>query len=308
MSTKSHIGKRGCVFFDNTKKKWVAEVRFSDGRKCYSSSYRQDCEQWLNSVRGFSCAKAINLTPKKIREEIERIGDTDPKQVPGFPKSWLSAEGNLYSTSTGRVIRRQRSKGIYYTLSHGHDSVSCTLDKLRYCIENNVSPLTMSRCKLSVIKGESGLQLLDVTEHIRQQTRKYHERKWYNVEDMLRENIEWNGHLLAYYLGDINRLKDIRQMLENRRDSMINYITKTLRISDEIRQKFIIDETISELMLRIADKKCLVVAPLPYMEHLSRRINESIRGYHGCVFNDGDVFHVKGDLTKVSRKKTVYNS
>ena len=89
---------------------------------------------------------------------------------------------------------------------------------------------------------------------------------------------------------------------------MINYITKTLGVSNEVRKQFVFDETISELMLRIAEKRCLIVSPLSYMEKLSRCINYSIRDYNGRVFNDGNVFHVKGDLSKVSRRKTAYNS
>lgn len=305
---KPHVSRQGGVFFDSRKQKWVAEIAFPDGRKSYSSAYREDCERWLDSVRGYHSKAAASLDPDKIRREIEAMGDHDPQQVPGFPKSWLSAEGNLYGTATGRVIRRQRSKGIYYTLSQGHDSVSCTLERLRYCIEHDVDPLTMSHCRLSVSQGLNGTELMDVTEYIRQQRRAYHERKWYNVEDIIQENIEWNQHLLAYYQGDVERLTPLRAILERRRTAMENYITRSLKVSDEVRCRFIIDETISELMLRLAEKRCMVVSPLSYMEKLSRRINDSIRECHARVFDDGNVFHVKGDLTKVSRKKTAFNS
>ena len=300
----THYSKKGSVTYDKTKQWWVATIQIDGKGRSFVSKCKGDCEGWLDIMRnGGNDARYRHKASDTPLEDIATMGGTNPRQVPGFEHYYLCDDGKLFSVKGRLAVIIKPQRGRYLRMSESGNEISVTLERLEYCIANNICPTLLSRCKLSVVRGEAGLQLMDCTDYVKQATRRSHERKWNNIEVFLRENMEWSGHLLAYYSGDTKRLADISKMLEKRREHLQAYIKDTIRVSDNDRIAFISEEVISEMLHRIVNQTALINSPLVYLESLARGINQRIRSVRGKVFCDNNVFHVKGDLSKVDRAK-----
>ena len=300
MIVMSHYSKKGSVHFESNKNRYAAFIKIDDKGYSYRSRFKTDCEAWLEIMRNGGNANERTLAANNPVKSIVEMGGTNPHPIPGFPMYYLTDEGDVWSVKHRIAIKLRRNKGKYFVLTENHNGVSCTLERLQYSIAHNVSPLAFSLSKLSVVRKNDGeLKLVDCTEYCKDCQRKQVQLKWSNVKHYLEENVEWSRYLIAYYDGDNKKLIEVKQMLEQRRDRLADYLRYKLRVSDALRIRFVTDEVISEMMVRIVNKTALVISPMLYMEALARGINQRIRNVRGRVFCDNNILHVKGDLSKV---------
>lgn len=236
-------------------------------------------------------------------EDIKLMGGENPRQVPGFPHYYLCDGGELFSVKGRIAVRIKPQRGRYLRMSEGENDISVTSERLEYCVENNICPTLLSRCKLAVAREDSGLMLMDVTDYVISRKKEEHKKKCNNIEMLLSENIKWSTHLLAYYRGEDESLTHIKKMINERQKKLEAYIRNTLQVHDNNRVAYITEECMSEMLQRIVNRTALVVSPLIYMESMARSINQRIRKVHGKVFCDNNVFHVKGDMSQIDMSR-----
>ena len=167
--THPHASKEGHIALDKRSGQWTVRISLGDRCKCYTSPFRQDCERWLENIK--THGDQTN-DPEWVKQEIISRGGTNPKQVPDFPLAFLTDENDLWSCKQQRLRILKRNKGRYYVLTRNRDAISCTLEKLRYCVDNNVSPLALSRAKLAVQGlNNSGIwAVFALTEYLKHST------------------------------------------------------------------------------------------------------------------------------------------
>lgn len=262
----SHTTSNGSVYRDNRRSLWTARIAVGNGTKCYSSPYREDCERWLNGMRDDS----MPHDPQWVRDEIIRRGGINPRQVPDFPY-FLTDTGDLWSVHNNRLRMVKLSRRKYYVLTNSGNSITCTLEKLLYCISHNVSPQVLSRCKLSV---DADTHKLINSQEYASKCRSDNRRTFlcHHAENLLGDTEEWCRSMLSYYRGNKDAVSGMYNILSKQREWLIYYIQSSLRLSDA-RAKYIADEVISETLSRAIERRALILSPFTYMKRLSRRIN-----------------------------------
>ena len=295
-----HTSKNGSILFDKRYNYWTARIAIGNIAKGYSSPYRQDCERWLSNIK----ANGDNTNDTEwVRQEIISRGGTNPQQVPDFPLHFLTDEGDLWSCKQQRLRILKRSRGIYYRLSRNDGEVSCTEEKLRYCINNKVSPLTLSQCKLSVEQGTS--ELMDYTEYAQ---KRLAEGRIKNISEHAEEYIEitekWCHNVLLFWRGNKEAGVELGRISDSLRPFLTGYVRNVLRQVDECKVQFIVDEVIGETLLRALDRKSIIFSPYTYMQRLARKFHDIIKDCGGRVQQlEGSVRVIggfkKGDIKKI---------
>lgn len=300
--THPHASKEGRIVFDEERYQWTAMIRYDGRTKCYTSPYRQDCDRWLDNIK--THGDRMN-DQEWIKQEIMSRGGTNPKQVPDFQFAFLTDENDLWSYKQNRLRILKRNKGIYYVLSRNHDSVTCTMEKLRYCVDNNISPLTMSKCKLSIDKGTA--ELMDCTDYIRKRMSEMRAiRITKHAEEYMEIAESWCRNVLKYYRGDVSATIELRRILERLHPFLIAYIYEVIGLRDENKVRFIVDETTSETLLRTLERRAVIYSPYNYMQRLCRKYNDMIKDVGGKArLEDGSVRIIGG--WKKDTMKEMYN-
>lgn len=244
------------------------------------------------------------MTPQ---QKIISKGDTNPVPIPGFPNAWLTDEGHVWSLGNGRLRKRKPQRGRYYALNEGDDCVTCTVDKLRYCIEHGMSPLTLSRCKLAVRKGQSGLELVDMTQYVHDQMTRNRERNYdQHAEEYMEVAEQWCHNVLLFWRGHKEAAVEMRKTLDRLRPYLVDYAHHTMKISDEHKTQFIIDEVMSETMLRTLERKAVIHSPYGYMLRLIRAAARIIREVNGKTCLEHGSVRIVGGWRKDTMKE-IYN-
>jgi hypothetical protein len=227
------------------------------------------------------------------KKDIMKQGGVNPMAVPGFPSYFLTEDGRLWSVkgSTPRVLKMNKAK--YYVLSDGYDSVTCSQDKLRYCVENGVNPLTMSKCELALAKGEN--RLIDYTDKLQDALRCRRRSERDNAEKWLETAEKWCHHVLAYYHGDAHALVVVGDMLNSFRPLLSDHVQSALHLTDENKIRFVVDEVVSETLQRVVNRDAVVYSPYMYMKCLCRRLNDNIKKVGGKArLENGDIRIIGG--------------
>ena len=299
---KPHATKNGHIVFDERDKQWTARIAVGDRCKCYRSPFRQDCEQWMSNIKEHG--DQMN-DPEWIRQEIVRRGGTNPKQVPDFPFAFLTDENDLWSCKQQRLRILKRNKDRYYVLNRNNDSISCTLEKLRYCVENNVSPLALSRAKLSVDQGTT--ELIDCTDYILKRMRENRmERVGTHAEEYLETAETWCHNVLAFYRGNENAAVELQNVLDRLRPFLTNYVRDVLRQRDDDKVRFIVEEAMSETLLRTLERQSVIYSPYNYMQRLCRKLHGIIKDVGGKARLEEGSVRIIGGLKKDTMKQ-MYN-
>jgi hypothetical protein len=297
---KPHASKNGHIVFNEKRGQWSVRISLDGRSRCFQSPYRQDCERWLDDIK----ENGYHMTdPKWIRREIMKRGGTNPRQVPDFPFAFLTDENDLWSCKQNRLRILKRNKGIYYILTRNHANVSCTLDKLRFCIENNVSPLVLSKCKLSVDNG----QLMDCTDYCQKQLRdRRNERISSHAEEYIETAERWCHYVLAFYRGDEEAVVELRKVLDRLRPLLTDYVHDVLRQHDENKVRYIVDEVMSETLLRTLERKAVIYSPYNYMQRLCRKFHDIIKDVGGKArLEEGNIRIIGGRNKDIM--KQLYN-
>lgn len=261
-----HTSRNGSIYRDNTRSLWTARIAVCNRTKCYSSPYREDCERWLNGMRDDSLPR----DPQRVRQEIIHRGGINPRQIPDYPY-FLTDTGDLWSAHNNRLRMVKLSRRKYYVLTNCGHSITCTLEKLLYCIRHNVSPQVLNRCKLSVDADTH--KLIDSQEYA-SKCRADNRRNFlcHHAENLLDDTEAWCRYMRSYYKGNEDAVEGMYNILSKQREWLMYYIQSSLRLSDA-RAKYIADEVISETLSRAIERKALILSPFTYMKRLSRRIN-----------------------------------
>lgn len=299
--SKLHATENGNIY-RKSDGKWMADVIVSGKRKRYTSNSSLDCERWLADVK----TNGDKTTdPEWVKQEIVRRGGTNPKQVPDFPFAFLTDENDLWSCKQNRLRILKLNKGLYYVLSRRHDSISCTLEKLRYCVENNVSPLALSRAKLSVDQGTA--ELMDCTKYCQKRLRENRkERISTHAEEYMETSEKWCHHVLAFYRGDKQAAIELQKILDGLRPFLTDYIRYVLRLREDNKVSFIVDEVTSETLLRTLERQSIIYSPYTYMQRLCRKFRDIIKDVGGKArLEEGSVRIVGG--WKKDTVKRLYN-
>lgn len=298
---KPHASKKG-IIYRRKDGKWNADILTDGKRKRFSSPYRHDCERWLENVK----ANGELTTDKEwIVQEIVRRGGTNPKQVPDFPFAFLTDENDLWSCKQGRLRILKLNKGLYYVLNCRHDSISCTLEKIRYCVDNNVSPLALSRARLSVEKGTA--ELIDCTEYIQRRLRASRQiRISSHADEYVELSERWCHNVLQFYRGNEKASVELQKVLSGLRPYVTDYVRDVIKLRDESKIKYIVDEAISETMLRTLERQSIITSPYNYTLYLCRRLCKAIKDVGGVArLEDGNVRII--GCKKTDAMKQLYN-
>jgi hypothetical protein len=243
--------------------------------------------------------------PEWIRQEIIRRGGTNPKQVPDFPFAFLTDENDLWSCKQNRLRIKTRNKGIYYRLCKENGEVSCTLEKLRYCVDNNVSPLALIRAKLSVDQGTS--ELMDCTEYVQKRLRENRkERISTHAEEYMETAEKWCHHVLQFYRGNKNAAVELQKVLDRLRPFLTNYVRNVLLQRDDDKVRFIVEEAMSGTMLRTLERQAVIYSPYNYMQRLCRKLHGIIKDVGGKAYLEDGSIRIIGGLKKDTMKQ-MYN-
>lgn len=305
-TTMTHTSKKGTIWYNCQRGNWTAEFRFKDGKKSFCSANRQDCEIWLNEIRGKGSQSSANeINVKEVVRMIKKNGESKPQQVPDFPSYFLTAKGNLYSYKNMKLRELKLQNGHHYTMCKESSYITCSIDKLRWCIEHQVSPLKLSECKLSVKKGYG--ELIDVTEMVRQSIQKNREEKISKYANDYLHTIErWCHNVQELYSGNHEAMIILREIIHGLRKEVEHYVRNNLRVYDSKKVKFITDEVESETMLRVLNKNTVICNPYLYMQHLSKGLHAKIKQCRGVARQEGSDVRIVGRWTKQDFKE-MYN-
>lgn len=291
---ESHENISTCtVYFEGAKKKWAASVVFTDKRtKHYYSPYREDCERWLSLAAQKSSKDDIDearVADEEVVKYIESLGYHNVAKIPGSKFYWLTGEGCLFSTATGCVRLRRRSHGKYYALCKDSREVTCTLERLQWCVENGVDPWTLAKEKLSVHREGEQLALMTTVEHIRRTMKaKHKERVNSNLLAWHQKAAKWNQNIVSLLTGDTHVAREIKSMIEDERQNLEEYIHGTLFITDKIKVKYLVEESLSETYTRVMSKSYIVINPMTYVRVMARKykrmLESSVRFYENKHF------------------------
>ena len=300
--THPHASKEGYIALDKRSGQWTVRISLGDRCKCYTSPFRQDCERWLENIKAHGDQ---TNDPEWVKQEIISRGGTNPKQVPDFPFAFLTDENDLWSFKQNRLRILKRNKGIYYVLSRNHDGISCTLEKLRYCVDNNVSPLALSRAKLSVDQGTS--ELMDCTEYVQKRLRENRkERISTHAEEYMETAEKWCHNVLQFYRGNEKAAIELRKVLDRLRPFITDYVRDVLRQREEYKVQFIVDEVMSETMLRTLERQAVIYSPYNYMQRLCRHFHDIIKDVGGKARLEEGSVRIIGGWRKEAIKQ-MYN-
>lgn len=299
--SKLHATENGNIY-RKSGGKWMADVLIAGKRKRYTSNSWLDCERWLAEVK----ANGDKTTdPEWVKQEIVRCGGTNPKQVPDFPFAFLTDENDLWSCKQNRLRILKLNKGLYYVLSRSHDSISCTLEKLRYCVEHGVSPLALSSARLSVAKGTT--ELIDCTDYCQQRLREQRkERISTHAEEYMETSEKWCHNVLQFYRGNEKAAIELQKILDSLRPFLTDYIRDVLRLREDNKVSFIVDEVMSETLLRTLERQSIIYSPYAYMQRLCRKFRDIIKDVGGKArLEEGSVRIIGG--WKKDTVKRLYN-
>ena len=297
-----HTSKKGSILFDKRRNYWTARIAIGNTAKGYSSPFRQDCERWLSNIK----ANGDQMSnPEWVRQEIIRRGGTNPKQVPDFPFHFLTDEGDLWCCKQQRLRILKRGRGIYYVLNRNDGAISCTEEKLRYCIDNNISPLALSRAKLSIDQGTS--ELIDCTEYALKRLAECRGRfVSEHAEEFMERTEKWCHSVLLFWRGQKDAAIEIRNILESLRPFLVYYVRNSLKQTGEYKAQFIVDEVISETLQRTLEGKKPISSPYPYMQRMCRKLHSYIKSIGGkAQLEDGNVRIIGG--WKNGTMEKIYN-
>lgn len=299
----THTSNKGTIYYSDDKKRWIAEYRFADGKRSYQSPYRHDCEVWLQGVRKKgSAADVSSVDMEMMRREV----DGNPKQVPGFPTYFLNDDNKLFRCKNGRVRELKMCKAGTYCIYTDGKPMNCGVNKLRYCVDQDISPTMLSLCRLSVERGEDGLSLVDITERIQKSIRR-NKNDFYTkyAQDYLQMTEEWCHNVLQVHKGDTDAIINLRKIIERMRPELERYIRTSLRQTGEAKVKFLIEETESETLGRAISRTAAVCNPWQYMRNLARNLHWQICRHHGRIIRKGDQLRVIGGWEEVFTDKIV---
>lgn len=297
--------KDGHIAFDKSRGTWNARIWIDDHCKSYRSPYRQDCERWLQEV------KACRLSygdAEWITKEIISYGGTNPKQVPDFPCHFFTDENELWSFKQNRLrkLKPRNAIGSYF-LTSDNDGISMTRERIRYCVDNNISPLSLSRAKLSISKGT--MELEDVTEYIKKRIKEDREKDIReHAEEYMEVTEKWCSNVLAFYRGEKDAAVKLQNILEQVRPFLVAYVHDVMLIRNDDKVRFIVDEVMSETMYRTLNKESVIYAPYPYMKALARAYKWIIQSVRGTAMIEDGRVRIIGCRKKESLKQIYKNA
>jgi hypothetical protein len=299
----SHTNNKGTVWYCKDRRRWVAQFQFPNGKRSYYSPYRQDCERWIEGVRGKGSAEEVSrVDMEMVRREI----GGDPKQVPGFPNYIQTEDDRLFKYKNGRVIEMRIGKNRAYYLSDQGRAIGCNVDKLRFCVDKGISPTTISHCKLSVERGEDGMMLMDITDRIQKSIRRNKDEfLTKHSEEYLQMTEEWCHNVLEVHRGNMEAIIHLRRIIERMRPELERYIRTTLRQTGVNKLKFMVEEVESETLHRAIERTAAVCAPWNYMRHLCRNLHYRLMNNRGKVIKIGNNFRVIGGTEKLITDKLI---
>lgn len=196
------------------------------------------------------------------------------RQVPGFPHYCVDVDGSVYSTRNGNLVELKLHRGRYYRFYEGHNDIQVSREKLEYCLENNVSPSTLSTCKVSVKRGDCSLELIDTASlRIERKNALYGKCSSDNLS-MFRENLSWISLLHCYYFEDKNASILLYNYLEGLRPKLERFVRFSMHLSLSSRVNYLCDEVTHETLERVLSGRYLVYCPLGYMQRLARKLDK----------------------------------
>lgn len=289
--TKRTYSKNGIVTRDGAGR-YAARIHVNGEDRCHRSQDKGDCERWLSFMRGELPMSEHN---EEVVEAIVQMGGSNPIQVPGFSDYYITDDNELFSARSWNPVRIKIHRDRWYRLTDGEHEISVTPKKLRWCVENGVSPALLSRCKMSVVSGQSGLELIDRKDAVRRTVSGNREHEISEIVPFIEDTIKWNTILLAYYKGDTQALMTLKQMIEAKRTYLEYYVKHTLKVDSHERVAYIAEAAIEEITNRIVQRTGVISIPHLYLKQVAVGINSSIKKIRGRVLFDNDAYHIITD-------------
>jgi hypothetical protein len=172
-------------------------------------------------------------------------------------------------------------------------------------VDNNVSPLALSRAKLSVDQGTS--ELMDCTEYVQKRLRENRkERISTHAEEYMETAEKWCHHVLQFYRGNKNAAVELQKVLDRLRPFLTNYVRNVLLQRDDDKVRFIVEEAMSGTMLRTLERQAVIYSPYNYMQRLCRKLHGIIKDVGGKAYLEDGSIRIIGGLKKDTMKQ-MYN-
>jgi hypothetical protein len=98
----------------------------------------------------------------------------------------------------------------------------------------------------------------------------------------------------------------LRKVLDRLRPFITDYVRNVLRQREEYKVQFIVDEVMSETMLRTLERQAVIYSPYNYMQRLCRHFHDIIKDVGGKArLEEGSVRIIGG--WKKDAMKQMYN-
>ena len=104
-----------------------------------------------------------------------------------------------------------------------------------------------------------------------------------HAEEYMETAEKWCHHVLQFYRGNEKAAIELRKVLDRLRPFITDYVRNVLRLREEYKVQFIVDEVMSETMLRTLERQAVIYSPYNYMQRLCRHFHDIIKDVGGIM-------------------------
>jgi hypothetical protein len=165
--------------------------------------------------------------------------------------------------------------------------------------------LALSRAKLSVDQGTA--ELMDCTDYCQKRLRENRkERISTHAEEYMETAEKWCHNVLLFYRGNKKAAIELQKILDSLRPFLTDYVRDILWLREDNKVSFIVDEVMSETLLRTLERQTIIYSPYIYMQRLCRKFRDIIKDVGGKArLEEGSVRIIGG--WKKDTVKRLYN-
>jgi hypothetical protein len=148
---------------------------------------------------------------------------------------------------------------------------------------------------------------MDCTDYCQKRLRENRkERISTHAEEYMETAEKWCHNVLLFYRGNKKAAIELQKILDSLRPFLTDYVRDVLRLREDNKVSFIVDEVMSETLLRTLERHAIIYSPYNYMQRLCRKFRGIIKDVGGKARLEEGSVRIIGGLKKDTVKR-LYN-